>query len=265
MKQLFGVVIALCVMASVVSANLNEDYTLKVNARAWFQKMDADLKDTSSGGRSDTVDFAKTLGLDDSNTEPNIDITWRFAEKHRLRFGYWSYGSSATKTVSQSVTFDNKTYAASASLSSKLDLDTYDIAYEYDFIRDKQFMLSLIVDIKVFSLDVALSGVATDLSTNISQTQSYSESATAGLPLLGLGAKFAPVKELPLALSLDAAGMTIGSKGNYIDAEFAIEYDFTKNIGLEAGYKYENLKVDASDLEAKLGFNGPFAGIVVKF
>ena len=52
---------------------------------------------------------------------------------------------------------------------------------------------------------------------------------------------------------------------NYMDAKAKLTYDVMKGLGVEAGYRYQKLKLDKFDVDADVTFKGPFVGLNYNF
>jgi len=52
---------------------------------------------------------------------------------------------------------------------------------------------------------------------------------------------------------------------NFLDAEAQIEFSPLPMMGIYAGYRYFDLKIDESDLFVETDFSGPFGGLMVRF
>jgi opacity protein-like surface antigen len=77
-----------------------------------------------------------------------------------------------------------------------------------------------------------------------------------------VGAQFRPINKLSLEAEL--RGIALGSN-HFYDLIGRVKYKAIGNVFIAAGYRYENIKIDRSDVKANLTFSGPFAEAGVEF
>lgn len=116
----------------------------------------------------------------------------------------------------------------------------------------------------VVSLDLGLT--IRSISASIDTTQSglkHSDSATFALPMAYIAAE-AKLPFTGLKANADLKYLGFGNS-NYMDAKAKLTYDVIKGLGVEAGYRYQKLKLDKFDVDADVTFKGPFVGLNYNF
>lgn len=95
-------------------------------------------------------------------------------------------------------------------------------------------------------------------STGISE----SKSLTLPVPMIYLGAQLKPVKYL--SLEAEARGIAYSSN-HYYDLIGRIKVQPIGPVFIAGGYRYEDVKIDQSDIKANITFKGPFLELGIAF
>ena len=151
-----------------------------------------------------------------------------------------------------SFTFGDKTFAGNVPFSSRLKLDHYDVALYYGIPFLKTATLG------TFNLEAGLNARIIDLKAEISQPStgiSDSKSLTLPIPMLYLGAQLKPIKYL--SFEAEARGIAYSSN-HYYDLIGRLKVHPIGPVFLAGGYRYEKVKIDQSDVKAKITIGGPF-------
>lgn len=268
MKKLLALsVFALPVMASAITLSgsvgfINESPSGYINYH--------------SDGTSNNVDVKNNLGLS-SKTKPWVRLklnTDGIPVLPNLEFDYlpMKFDGSASN---QNFTYDG--YNFNGTVNSSVKMDHYDIFayYHVPFIRTASKgvlnpKLGLGVRIVDFSADV--SGTATRVNgiPIPPQTKTVSKSATLPIPMLYAALDVRPTSFLHGDFHIKGIGY--GSNLYYdVVGEAKVYPTFIKNssigqhVFLGVGYRYEELKIDASSVKSDVKVDGPFAEVGVVF
>lgn len=211
----------------------------------------------SYAGDYGRFDLEKDFNLDDSE-----DVTGELALQwgnSRLSFNYLPISFSGTGQLTQEVTFNGATYNIDSTVKSDLDINLYDIGYTYYLLNfddlPTRFQLGLELAVKVADVDVNITNLTGAVFTE-------SQSVTAPIPTIGARTR--------IALA-DFLGMTgrIGyleiDNNHFLDAEAQLEFSPVPLVGLYAGFRYFDLKIDEDDVYVETKFSGPFGGLMVRF
>lgn len=163
----------------------------------------------------------------------------------------------ATGSKNTSFTFGDRTFTGNANFTSSLQLDHYDIAFYYGLPFVKTATLGKL------NVDAGLNIRFIDMKAEIKQGAiNESKSLTVPLPMVYVGAQFKPVKDLSLEAEL--RGIALGSN-HFYDFIGRVKYKVIGPVFIGAGYRYEDIKIDKSNVKASLTFSGPFAEAGVEF
>lgn len=160
-------------------------------------------------------------------------------------------------------TFGDKTFTNNVPFASKLQLDHYDIAlfYGLPFLKTATLgKLNAEVGLNARIIDFKSEIAGRDAVTGLQTTES--KSLTLPVPMLYLGAQFKPVK----VVSLEAEVRGIAYSGNhYYDLIGRLKIKPVGPVFIAGGYRYEDIKIDESDVKANFKFKGPFMEVGVEF
>lgn len=211
---------------------------------------------TASGINGTRMDVDQTLGLGRSYSgmvEGAVQL-----EDFRLSASYLPLDFSGTKTLNQTVSFNGQSYASGSSVTSRLNADVYDVSLTY-FVANfddipTRIQLGVETSVKAIDAEVKMSSSGLNLAEK--------NSAIIPIPTIGLHGRIALADFVGLVVR--AGGM--GYSGNrFIDGEAQIEFSPIPLVGLHAGYRYIDLKLDRSGVFADLSFSGPFLGAFIRF
>jgi hypothetical protein len=214
----------------------------------------------SLNGQSTTnpeIDFDETLGGADDTTRVRGDVLWRINPVHHLRFSYFKNAIDRSKVIDRDFAWGDYTFKADGQVDSRHEMDVYELAYEYAFMKQPAYEVAAILGLHYTKTTLRLSGDATftlpDGSTSPVEPTVRTNSLDAPLPVIGLrGAWVVSPQWL-----LEASGQFFkldydGIDGNWSDLRASATWMFNRNFGLGLGYNRFTMRVDAS----KNNFNG---------
>jgi outer membrane protein len=154
-------------------------------------------------------------------------------------------------TVSRSFTYGGQTYNVSDDIDSRIRLDQRDATFYYELLDN------------VVSLDLGLDVKYVDGEADVSSSSSGNQSNTtfnAYIPMLygRVGG------DLPFTgLSADVSASAVAYSGNrLVDASARIAYETKFRLGIEGGYRIQQLKLDDVDgVTTDINLEGPFLGV----
>lgn len=207
-------------------------------------------------GAGQKIDVERDLNLDDSETvTAEIALQWGHS---RLSFNYLPIDFSGTGTLTVDGTFNNRPFIAKDSVSSRLRIDLYDIGYTYFLVNlddlPTRFQLGFELAVKIADAEVTFND----------RTQGFveSESSTVPIPTVGLRTRIALADFLGVTGRI---GYMEFNDNHFLDAEAQLEFSPYPMVGLYAGVRYFDLKIDEDDVFVETEFSGPFGGLMVRF
>lgn len=207
-------------------------------------------------GVGQQLDVENDLNLDDSeNVTAEVALQWG---NSRLSFNYLPIEFSGTGTLTVGGDFNGQTFIANETATSKLSVDLYDIGYTYYLVNlddlPTRFQFGLELAVKVADAEVAFNTQTTGINER--------ETVTAPIPTIGARTRIALAD---LVGVVGRVGYLEYDGNQFIDAEAQIEFSPLPTVGIYAGYRYFDLKIDEDDVFVETEFSGPFAGVLVRF
>ena len=207
-------------------------------------------------GVGQKLDLEKDLNLDDSEDfTAEIALRWGSSQ---LSFNYLPISFSGTGTLTVAGEFNGIPFSADDIVKTDLDIDLYDIGYTYYLLNfddtPARFQLGLELAVKIADVDVTFN----DLTQNFVE----SESATVPIPTVGVRTRIALADFIGITGRI---GYMEFDGNHFLDAEAQLEFSPIPLVGLYAGVRYFDLKVDEDDVFVETKFSGPFAGVLVRF
>jgi len=202
------------------------------------------------------VDMEDDLHFDDSNgavAEAALQLG-----NFRLSAGYLPLSFNGGGILNQDISFDGKIFSASTNVSSDVDVKLYDIGLTWYLINSDdssvKFKLGPELAVKIADADVSM----TDLTTGIKEQAS----GIIPIPTLGLRSQLSLGDMFGI---IARAGYITYNGNSFLDAEVQLEFSPVPMVGIYAGYRLFDLKVDENDIFLDLQYSGPFVGLMVRF
>lgn len=209
-------------------------------------------------GEGTEIDVDRDLNLDDSeNFTGEVALQWG---RSRISLNYLPIDFSGTGTLTLDGTFNGQPFSVDDTVVSDLTIDLYDIGYTFYFINlddlPARLQLGLEASVKVADAQVTLKNLNPD------REFTETESVTAPIPTIGVRSRLALADFLSITGRI---GYLEVDTNHFLDAEAQVEFSPLPLLGLYAGYRHFDLKIDEDDLFVETKFSGPFAGLFFRF
>ncbi|MDY6881192.1 MAG: hypothetical protein SV686_13165 [Thermodesulfobacteriota bacterium] len=207
-------------------------------------------------GVGQKVNLEDDLNLDDSE-EITAEIALQWGNS-RLSVNYLPIRFTGAGTLTVAGEFNGQVFNVDDEVRSGIRIDLYDVGYTYYLINFDDLPTRI-----QFGAEVAVKITDTELTFE-DRTAGFveRESITVPIPTLGLRARIALADYLGLTGRI---GYMAYDEHHFLDAEAQVEFSPLPNVGIYAGYRYFDLKIDDEDIFVESEFSGPFAGILVRF
>jgi hypothetical protein len=174
----------------------------------------------------------------------------------RLQAGYLPLDFKGSGTLTQDVVFNGKTYTAGTAVTSQVKQDILDLAVAYYLINmndmPSRFQLGIEGAVKIINADTSLTGGGTTDKV----------SATVPIPTVGLRARVALADFLGV---VGRVGYMAYSSNHFLDADAQVEFSPVPLLGIYAGYRTIQEKVDTSGVYLDTNIKGPYVGAFFRF
>jgi hypothetical protein len=226
--------------------------------------------DTDSGARADgtggrvgtRLDFERDLGLDEHDTRWIGTATYNFNRRHGLELSYFSLDRHAERTLTDPVSFRDSDFVPASTLTTSMDSEIWRLSYSYAFVDTPRHRAVAQFGLHYARLGIDLSGRRIDDSAHAS--------TNAPLPVLGLDYAYRISPRWMVEMRAQIFRLQVEDVDGRIDNFSAlVAFAPLRTVHLFAGYNYYLLDVDLTKRfwrgEAKLDYQGPWAGFVVGF
>ncbi len=160
------------------------------------------------------------------------------------------FSGSGSKAVA--FKFGNQTFSADTDFTSRLQLDQYDVAMYYGI------PLLGLASLGTVNIDLGLNLRLVKLQTEVYQATTGfqdSRSTTLPVPMLYAGVQVSPGDRF----SLELEGRGVAFSGNrYLDLLARLKAKLYGPVYAAAGWRYQEIKIDARGIEGSLKIAGPF-------
>jgi len=210
----------------------------------------------ASGLAATPIQTDATLHVSRSNRE-TLEVALQWGD-FRVGLNYFPLRLSGEGQLSSALQFNGRTYAAGDSIFAHLQADVFDASLTYYLLNLDDTPARLQLGVEAAVKTIHASSTLQNRSTGITE----STSTTVPVPTLGARGR--------IAIS-DFIGVTgragyLGYAGNhFLDSEVQIEFSPLPNMGVYAGYRLVDLKLDHSGVLLDMSFSGPIIGGFVRF
>jgi len=231
-----------------------------VSLKAGFLKLspEGDFAVSSSSLVGTAVSLDNDLGFDDSE-EYFVEGAVQLGP-FRLGASYTPIEFSGQGTLSRTINFNGRTFDAAAQSASDVSIDLLDANLTWYLINLDDLPVRLQIgpelSVKYVQADLSITGSSGGLAVTETET------AEAPIPTLGARARIGLSDFVGL---VGRVGYLEVDQNHFLDADAQIEFSPIPMLGIFAGYRYFDLKVDESDVLIDATFKGPYAGALFRF
>ena len=187
------------------------------------------------------INFTDTLGGEDSDTVPRLDVLYRFNKKHAIDFSVFSIDRQGSTTLTVDLDIGNETFFASETLNSDIKYTLYRIGYNYSFYHSDKVELRLTAGLNITDYELKFEVV------NGGRLEKADVSVP--LPLFGLRMGYAITPKWYVNYVAETFFIEIEDafKGSLFSYELNTEYRLFKHFSLGAGFARIGIDADIDD------------------
>lgn len=202
------------------------------------------------------IDMQNELGFKRSNNV-TAEAAIQLGDS-RLSLGYLPLDFKGSGTLTRAISFNGQTYNVGRTVNSRVKADIFDLAYTYYLVNmddvPSRFQLGIEPAVKLIQAKASL----TDTGTNVTNEVS----ATVPIPTIGLRARVALADFLGVVARVGYMGY---ASNRFLDLDGQVEFSPVPLLGLYAGYRKLDLKIDTSGVYVDTRMDGPYVGAFFRF
>jgi len=252
-----GFVIALTLLVHLlVSVKAHADETVML--KTGYMSLDASgsFGASAAGLAATPVDVDSTVRFGRSN-QATVEAAVQLGDI-RAALNYFPLSFSGDGVLGSAVQYNGQTFAAGDTVHASLKADVFDASLTYYMVNMDDLPSRLQLGVEAAVKLVHASSTIQDRTTGVTQTVS----TTLPMPTLGARGRVAISDFIGLA---GRAGYLSFAGNHFLDSEMQMEFSPVPTVGLYAGYRLIDLKVNRSGVLLDHAFSGPFAGGFVRF
>jgi hypothetical protein len=238
-----------------------EDFHVEGGVNFWGPSADITVASAGSGALAGivgtTIDAKTDLGFVDHQVR-EFSIILRPAPAHKIRFEYLPVDYEASSTLSRTIDFNGQRYQVGLPVNSSMDWKLFRFGYEWDFVRKNSGFGGLIAEVKYTDVTVSL---ASPLISEYAQ-------AHAPIPALGGIGRYYIVPSVAITGEFTIFKLpTIQDQysGHYSDLNIYGTVNFTKNVGVQGGYRSMDFGYLVKQDTGAFTLNGIYFGVVARY
>ena len=223
---------------------------LEFRAGAFVGDFETDVSLTGPRGGTE-VNLEDDLDLDTEQSTFRGELTWRFADRHRLAVAYYEFDRSSTGAAQRSFTTDTEDqtleFDVGVAVRTEFDWRLIPVTYTYSLIQNERFEGAATVGFHWARFQFGVEGTAL-VNDSGYQSAAETEVASAPLPVFGVQGDFLLTEHWRLGARAQYFGLDYDKySGNLVDARVTTEYRFANTLALGAGYTWYALDIDKKD------------------
>lgn len=228
-----------------------EKYTLRLGGIV--NQFDTNVTINGTAGTGTPVNLEGN-GMKQNMSSLDIGGSWRFADRHRLDFTYFSANRSGSRKYDRNITVGDKVFQAGFDVNAEAKSDFLILDYRYSMYKSDALEFAGVLGFYGGKFNFDVNGtVAVSGGGGATGSASKSSSTTVPLPLIGASLDWYIQPRWKASTSLEGMKAKIGSvDGTATFFTLGTEYMLARNWGLGMSYMYTKVKVDATSS----GFNG---------
>jgi hypothetical protein len=229
--------------------------------------VNTDTEVSLDGGTQDgtDIDWENTFGSGDV-TRFRVDGQWRFAERHKARFMWFSASRSKSTTLDEEIDWGDETFPVNIKVNAEFNFDIYELAYEYAFLRRDTYELNGTIGLHYTELSLSLAAKASASGGTLEGDIKEEGSVGAPLPVIGVRGLW----RLPHQFWIDAQAQFFAISideydGNIQDYKVMVNWQPKKWLGLGIGYNRFSVDVDVDSGKFNGSLDWTYSGPMLSY
>jgi hypothetical protein len=240
------------------STVVGETYRVELLGGLWNPTPSLVVTSAQLGIPGTPIDLVADLGVARERFR-EFRFVGRLARKHKLRVHYLPIRYSAETVLTRDLVFNGVRYRLGVPVNAGLTWRTWRVGYEYDVATRDRWFAGFILEAKYTDVEMRLDSPLAE------------EFARARGPIPAVGGIVRVYPASNAALTLELTGfkvpeqIDVDTRGQYLDADLYGTINFSRNFGLQIGYRSIDVSYLVEQDSGDLALKGFYYAAVVRF
>lgn len=261
-RQMFAVSVLLASSSAIASSPYwNNTWTFDL--KAYRPSANTDIRiDSDRLGRGTSLDFEQDLNLEESKTLPELDVTYRFNDRHRIEVSYFSLDRNGNTTLDGDIQIGDTNFTASSVISSDFNTDIWRMSYGYTPWNGPDYQFGFTVGLHVIRIEVDAKGTLGAVKETVD--------GDIPMPVVGASGAWEFSRDWTLEGGIQYFAIDLDNvDGSMTNATVGLGWQAWDNGGFTLGYMYYDIDADGEKNSLNGSFNfsydGPYLGARFNF
>jgi len=237
-----------------------------------IQNLDISATGDIATDNPDNIEFDEVFGTgSELKATFHLNFMWRFSKskKWSLKAEYFKISSGSSAELNEDIEWNDLIFKAGSSVDAGTSLALYKVFFGRVISTGQKHELGAGLGIHALDVSAYIKGEGYVNDDEITLDESE-VSVVAPLPNIGFWYIYAPIEKLSFDARLDWFGITIGDFGGGLwNLNAGVSYQFLRNLGVSASYKFFNVNIDVDKDEwiggLDMSFSGPALSVIANF
>ncbi|MFQ5995255.1 MAG: hypothetical protein ACE5K1_09170 [Acidiferrobacterales bacterium] len=230
-----------------------------IDVGAFLSQQSTNIRlDATDGSFGTQINFEDNLGLDSRQTDPRIDVLWRYKKRSSLSLSYFKLDRDAVAPLTVTLRFGDIVLdpVVSPAVRTVYNIEVISAQWGYSFFRTPKWDARFTIGIYAMDIFAAIQDPAA--------AQTDQGDVLAPLPVFGMGfdRKLTGKWHLQGKFNYFQIEAENEYKGSLVDFLVAATHHTFKNVGFGVGFNSTQLDIDSTDKDFSgaldIKYRGPF-------
>ena len=237
-----------------------EAYRAEIAVGLWNASPDVVISSGTLGIEGSDIDFVGDLGLIRKRL-PQLRVVLKPASRHKIRIGYVPTSFEAERTLRRTISFGSTSFDIGIPVNASLTFRTWRFGYEYDLISRDRGFVGVIGEVRYTRVGADLSSGFLGVSSSL--TDAFIP-AVGGIGRGYLHRRVAVTGEVTW-FHIPELIDRLGGGGRSVDFDVSGLVTFTRNVGIQAGYRTLDVNYRRDDDAGSVGLRGLYVSSIIRF
>jgi hypothetical protein len=240
----------------------------ELNVGGFFPNFDTQVRVDSTNLIGSIIRLEQNLDLESETSNFRLDGHWRFTPRSRVEYTLFDIRRGSRSVLEEEIVIPPDTiYRAGAEVVSEFDTAFFNVVYKWSFFNKERVDTGFTVGFSILDahLDFSAVGSLTDGMGNpvvIGDTE-YEEDFTFPVPVVGQFLSLNLAKRLFYRAGFQLLVIdTSDWQGSIIDLKMALDYYFSRHVGLGLGYNFVKIEYEEQTGNPRLDVEYRFDGLM---